>query len=508
MTDVGDRRRVDDALRWLSHPTTCVAVVALLVNDHVLKSASGAWWTGKLSDAAGLLVAPPLVAVALAVVGRQHRPPRTRAATAVAVVGVLFAVVKLTAAGAAVASAAWSLVDAPGVVRRDPSDLLVLPVLVVAWWVGARGPTPGAPPRDRAPARWLVVLPVAVLATVATSAAPPPDEVRSVDVVDDAVVVRLEDGSGLRSTDGTTWRRATDDEARALADAALRGTPADVACVPARPDECYRPLPRDSAGGHLGVERSTDGGRTWDVDWSVPDEVLPALAARHDAPVSTVATRQVAVLPTQDGFRVLAANGADGLALRDEDGVWQRLGHPTTGAPAPVVPVPTRPDTPRAPLPLGVLAGVAAALTVVAAAGRPGTDLSAARRATGVGLLVAAGAVLAGALALDLSWRSLPGVDELVLVGRVVALVGVLAVALGLLGGAAGALRRGTAFGVGALVGVAVAIAVLVVGSPWVCALLAVGATAGGVALVRRAASRQAPWPDEPLPWGPLPGSS
>ncbi|NKY40939.1 hypothetical protein, partial [Cellulomonas septica] len=166
MAHAGDRRRTDDALRWLSHPSTCVAVVVLLVNDHVLKGAVGAWWTGRLSDAAGLLVAPPLVALALAVVGRRQRPARTQAAVAVAVVGALFAVVKLTGTGAAVASAAWSLVDAPGVVLRDPGDLLALPVLVAAWWVGARGPTSRVAPGGRAPARWLVVLPVAVLATV------------------------------------------------------------------------------------------------------------------------------------------------------------------------------------------------------------------------------------------------------------------------------------------------------------------------------------------------------
>jgi hypothetical protein len=31
------------ALAWLTHPVTCVALVLLIVNDHVLKAMWGTW---------------------------------------------------------------------------------------------------------------------------------------------------------------------------------------------------------------------------------------------------------------------------------------------------------------------------------------------------------------------------------------------------------------------------------------------------------------------------------
>ncbi|GAA3121815.1 hypothetical protein GCM10020001_047700 [Nonomuraea salmonea] len=44
---------------WLCHPVTVAGVLVLLVNDHLLKAAFPGVVTGKLSDVAGLLVAPP-----------------------------------------------------------------------------------------------------------------------------------------------------------------------------------------------------------------------------------------------------------------------------------------------------------------------------------------------------------------------------------------------------------------------------------------------------------------
>ena len=45
----------------LRHPVALIALAAWLLNDHVLKSAFGNEWTGKLSDGAGLIVFPLLL---------------------------------------------------------------------------------------------------------------------------------------------------------------------------------------------------------------------------------------------------------------------------------------------------------------------------------------------------------------------------------------------------------------------------------------------------------------
>ncbi len=44
--------------RHLRHPVVLTMLALWLLNDHVLKTYYGSWWTGKLSDVAGLVVFP------------------------------------------------------------------------------------------------------------------------------------------------------------------------------------------------------------------------------------------------------------------------------------------------------------------------------------------------------------------------------------------------------------------------------------------------------------------
>jgi hypothetical protein len=123
--------------------TLFVATALLLLNDRVLKAGgiAPAWLTGKLSDFAGLLVAPVLIALLLRALGVA----RARAATlSCASVGLGFAALKLSpscaAAFDAMAGAALRCLD-PDLTSRtvaDPSDLLALPVLVLARRIAAR----------------------------------------------------------------------------------------------------------------------------------------------------------------------------------------------------------------------------------------------------------------------------------------------------------------------------------------------------------------------------------
>jgi hypothetical protein len=53
----------------LAHPALTGAVAVLAVNDHVLKAHLPGWWTGKLSDLAGVF----LVTVALSVLTGRPR---------------------------------------------------------------------------------------------------------------------------------------------------------------------------------------------------------------------------------------------------------------------------------------------------------------------------------------------------------------------------------------------------------------------------------------------------
>ncbi|GAA3143460.1 hypothetical protein [Nonomuraea roseoviolacea] len=126
---------------WLCHPVTVAGVVVLLLNDHLLKQTWPGFVTGKLSDVAGLVVAPPLAALLF----------RRRADLAATLLtGALFTLAKTTQTGAEAASHLFTLVAGPSHVLDDPTDLLALPALALTarrwpprscspwgWWPGS-----------------------------------------------------------------------------------------------------------------------------------------------------------------------------------------------------------------------------------------------------------------------------------------------------------------------------------------------------------------------------------
>src|SRR3954467_10126307 len=161
------------SLSWSVTAWWWVALAVLVLNDHVLKGAGilPGWLTGKLSDLAGLVVAPMLAAT---VVG--PRRPRARA-LAFALVVAAFVATKLTpsvaralevvAGGVGVASRIWS----------DPTDLLALAVVPFTWRLATRVTRPLQRPTSRFGEALRVSL--GAMACVATSQAPPDQRVPS-----------------------------------------------------------------------------------------------------------------------------------------------------------------------------------------------------------------------------------------------------------------------------------------------------------------------------------------
>lgn len=152
------RRDRPGAADALLHPVALVALGLLLLNDHVLKAAWPGAVTGKLSDLAGLAFFPILLLSAGELVrafGRRWRRPTVRALViAIAVTTAGFTLIK-TVPSAAVGSgwmlglAQWLLSlpirailgvplppVAPAMVVADPTDLVALPGLTLAIWVG------------------------------------------------------------------------------------------------------------------------------------------------------------------------------------------------------------------------------------------------------------------------------------------------------------------------------------------------------------------------------------
>ena len=121
--------------RAFSHPAYWVALALLLLNDHVWKGAgfvlAPAWLTGKLSDFAGLLVAPPLLALLMwgLPAARDSRLP---ALLAPVLVGIGFTAIKVDATAAQLAEQLFGLLGVPSRICVDPTDLFALVVLPFA----------------------------------------------------------------------------------------------------------------------------------------------------------------------------------------------------------------------------------------------------------------------------------------------------------------------------------------------------------------------------------------
>jgi hypothetical protein len=132
------------------HPLALAAIALLAVNDWIIKprvvpDTAAGLVAGKLSDVAGLMFAPVVLSAAIGLVlhaaarlGARVDPSlsRRRLLLCVAATGAGFAAVKLSPALAAHAAAWLSHLGRPARFYDDPTDLLTLPALLAAVWIG------------------------------------------------------------------------------------------------------------------------------------------------------------------------------------------------------------------------------------------------------------------------------------------------------------------------------------------------------------------------------------
>jgi len=194
-------RFASEPRRALTHPLWWSALGLLLVNDHLLKGAGllPGWLTGKLSDLAGLIVAPVLAAALL-----RSRTPAARLA-AFALPTLPFVAINLSPAAAHATEAVMASVGVPWRIWTDPTDLVALVALPVAWWVadGARAGT-----RRRAVEG--VAVGLGAFACVATSPAEPFINASAwmVNHTDETIDVRLRWVEGELACDGVSGQAA------------------------------------------------------------------------------------------------------------------------------------------------------------------------------------------------------------------------------------------------------------------------------------------------------------
>ena len=122
-----------------------MALALLAINDHLLKGAQilPGLITGKLSDFAGLVVAPVVLAALFRVRGRVGQM------AVLAGVAVVFFAVKLSRPMADALEALTMYTPFPWRIWCDPTDMVALSVLPLTWWLMQRQPGPVVGPRVR-----------------------------------------------------------------------------------------------------------------------------------------------------------------------------------------------------------------------------------------------------------------------------------------------------------------------------------------------------------------------
>ena len=318
----------DGRWRWLGQPWFLGAVALLALNDHILKEQFPSWWTGKLSDVAGVAVLATLLAVLLG--------PRV----GLAVTGVGFIALKVVPGIAEMATPFLG-----GETLRDPTDLVALGVLVAMWTAMVD--------RDRTPRRrrCATALPVAgaiaaVLTATATSCGSDPAVVEVL-TQDDTFYALVDD-----------WGLEVGDQPRRDAMATRRpGT----RLVPLRSsvvedddglgpslDSYEAPRAGGTAGGlrrrrnllpvgRPSADRATDRWRQLG-DRSPCDPGGAEGARRSVAPAANAGIlSSIALLDRAGGGHdVIASLGAGGVLQRAADGAWVGRSVPgVTAAPSP-----------------------------------------------------------------------------------------------------------------------------------------------------------------------------
>jgi hypothetical protein len=312
------------AMNALAHPLSIGAILLLLLNDHVLKQVYPSWWTGKLSDFAGLAFAPLVLAALLAWLIPPQLKNRDQivGGLSLALVGLIFALAKTSPAfHAGMVRVLGVILGGPVDPKLDPTDLIALPALWVGWYVWKH---PIKLPSLHT--RGWVILALATLATVATEQ-PSPNY---------GIVCLSEQDSNLYTfaaypTDnGVTYASMSSsvfvsgDGGLSWHDIGIRYAPPQTECAlhtqawqmtdPADARVQYRFTPSTA------IDRSADSGLTWRREMTLV--VGEARITHHKGRVMEFVFGPLNALAHRSTGNVVVAMGHEGVLVRTPDAQW------------------------------------------------------------------------------------------------------------------------------------------------------------------------------------------
>ncbi len=305
-------RTLQRALASLTHPITIGAIILLLINDHVLRILWPSWLTGKLGDVAWLAFAPIVLAALLA----PFLPRRGDAVIAIAIasVGLVFALGNTIPAFLALTlrSLEW-LFGVPVRLQLDPTDLLTLPALALAWYVWKR-PVPLQQKHRRWGWVWLLAGAFAAMANMGM----PAYGVYCIYELDEDTIAAVADIEVYHSDDGgLVWQPESSDSPEPITDAPCVVDDSWTVSISGNDLVRYR-LTRGQ-----GVDRTDDGGITWQEEITFGNtEARYAYYERFRPEAYLSSPGPFDAFYHEPSGNLVIAMGQDGVLTRTPDGTW------------------------------------------------------------------------------------------------------------------------------------------------------------------------------------------
>jgi hypothetical protein len=293
-----------NSLICLQHPLSLLCIAVLLLNDHVLKTTNPSWFTGKLSDFAGLFFFSFVVCAGISLCLWKFDIPLKSIGVAVfGFVAIWFVFLKTyPPVNMLTANFASSLIGKSVKFVLDPTDLIGLVAFIPAWKLWRKQ-------KKTNPSKFaLIVLSIATLSTIATSPVEwTVHEVTDIKYSEEGIIYVTDNNFGKESypvaeslDGGLTWELISSSKVIVFKEKIY---PVQ-ACYSKNSKHCYRVLDTGK------LEIMYEYIETW-------TEVFPS----NDI---TFVARDVTIFPWEDKEYIIVAIGEGGILRRElPDGNWE-----------------------------------------------------------------------------------------------------------------------------------------------------------------------------------------
>jgi hypothetical protein len=295
----------------LSQPISFGALLLLLLNDFLFKKLWPSWLTGKLSDFAWLFLAPIVLTALIAWLPPFRNREKLAGMLSFGTTGCGYVLVKTIPAARDGLLMLWQRgTGFPIAVMVDPTDLIALAALVIsgALWFWQK------PVYSRAPSRGWLALPLLALLTVADAAAPDYG-IKCLALQNGSLQATSTYSTYVSSDGGISWQ---DSEISGSYDCPASAKEGELIALNGQ-----TLMLRFTAGSS--IEKSTDGGQTWQVDFklngSQPAQVAYYEKVRGGSLIVLPGPLDAVVDPATGN--VVFAMGHEGVLVRLANGTWQ-----------------------------------------------------------------------------------------------------------------------------------------------------------------------------------------